>query len=118
MNQEFCESQKEKLLSLRKDILAALVGRDEQLETLKETSDTGDDADIASDTIDRTLLNSLGEAANRRLKMIDNALNRIKQQTYGLCLVCGKEIPQARLEALPYAALCVPCQTLEEKRNR
>lgn len=91
-------------------------GQSEQLSTLAGTSTAGDDADIASDTIDRALLNSLGEANQRRLTAIDNALDRIRQGTYGICLMCKRPIPAARLEALPSATLCVSCQAKLERR--
>ncbi|MBQ5490529.1 MAG: TraR/DksA C4-type zinc finger protein, partial [Treponema sp.] len=53
-----------------------------------------------------------------RLTAIENAIVRINQGKYGLCLQCGKPIPEARLDAIPYAALCVNCQTVQEKKNR
>lgn len=118
MTKEFIESQKAHLLDEKNEILKTLSGRNEQMEKLVETLESGDDVDIASDTIDRTLLNSLGEADQRRLTMIDRALDRISQNIYGKCLICGKDIPEARLEALPYAALCVECQAKEERKNR
>ncbi|CAM4210012.1 TraR/DksA family transcriptional regulator [Treponema peruense] len=118
MKKDFPDKQKKKLISQRNEILDALAGRNEQLTKLVETVESGDDADIASDAIDRTLLNSLGEADQRRLLMIDRALDRIRQGTYGMCLTCGNPIPEARLEAIPYAALCVECQSKEERRNR
>jgi DnaK suppressor protein len=40
---------------------------------------------------------------------IDEALDRIKTGTYGRCVSCGHPIPGERLEAVPWAALCVPC---------
>lgn len=118
MKKEFVDKQKKKLIAERNEILDSLAGRNEQLTRLVDTLESGDDVDIASDTIDRTLLNSLGEADQRRLTMIDRALDRIRQGTYGQCLSCGKQIPEARLEALPYAVLCVECQTKEERKNR
>ncbi len=118
MKKEFVEKQKQVLIEQRNEILATISGRNEQVTKLIENSEPGDDVDIASDTIDRNLLNQLGEQDSRRLTMIKNALDRITQGRYGLCLMCGKEIPEARLEAIPYAALCVACQTKEERRSR
>ena len=115
MKKEFVDKQKKKLIAERNEILDSLAGRNEQLTKLVDTLESGDDVDIASDTIDRTLLNSLGEADQRRLTMIDRALDRIRQETYGQCLSCGKQIPEARL---PYAVLCVECQAKEERKNR
>jgi DnaK suppressor protein len=40
---------------------------------------------------------------------IDRALERIDSGTYGLCIKCGMPIPEERLQAVPWAALCVPC---------
>ena len=83
MKKEFVDKQKKKLIAERNEILDSLAGRNEQLTKLVDTLESGDDVDIASDTIDRTLLNSLGEADQRRLTMIDRALDRIRQETYG-----------------------------------
>jgi DnaK suppressor protein len=44
-----------------------------------------------------------------RLGEIDEALARLDEGTYGTCVVCGREIPKARLEAVPWAASCVEC---------
>ena len=86
--------------------------------TLVKIVDSGDEADVASDAVDRTLLDSLSAQDAQRLRLIDNALDRIRQGKYGLCAKCGKEIPQARLEALPYALMCVACASAEERRRR
>ena len=42
-------------------------------------------------------------------QQVNDALERIEKGTYGLCLECGKPIPQARLEAIPEAELCLNC---------
>ena len=46
----------------------------------------------------------------RTLEQITGALNRIAEGTYGRCDKCGTPIPAERLEALPHARFCVPCQ--------
>ena len=88
------------------------------MKNLVKIVDSGDEADVASDAVDRTLLDSLSAQDAQRLRLIDNALDRIRQGKYGLCAKCGKEIPQARLEALPYALMCVACASAEERRRR
>lgn len=117
MKKDFLEKQQKKLTAERNEILDTLTGRNDQLEKLGGGHESGDDADIASDTIDRTLFNSLGQADQNRLAMIDRALDRIKLGTYGLCLECGEPIAEARLEAIPYAALCIGCQSADERRR-
>jgi DnaK suppressor protein len=51
-----------------------------------------------------------------RLGDIDNALAQLSSGTYGVCADCAKPIPPRRLEALPFATLCVACQSVADKR--
>ncbi|MCI5522906.1 MAG: TraR/DksA family transcriptional regulator [Spirochaetia bacterium] len=118
MKKEFIEKNKKKLIAQRNEILETLANRNEQLKKLVETIDSGDEADIASDKIDGTLFNSLTEADQNRLLMISNAIDRINQGTYGFCLSCGEQIPEGRLEAVPYAGLCIKCQEEDDDYNR
>jgi DnaK suppressor protein len=53
---------------------------------------------------------ALREAAERRVREVDGALARIGAGTFGRCTACGGPIAEARLEALPWAALCIDCQ--------
>lgn len=118
MDQEFLDKMKEKLLEQRRTLLQSLSEQSEDMRNLVKTVDSGDEADVASDVIDRQLLNSLGTQDANTLKKIDNAIDRINQNKYGICLVCGKEIPKERLEILPYALMCIDCANAEERRNR
>ena len=54
---------------------------------------------------------SLARNADDLLAQVEEALARIAAGTYGRCIECGKPIPVARLEALPYTKLCVDCAT-------
>ena len=118
MKKDFVEKQKKKLLEMREQILTKLKDRHEEAAVLASTSEPGDEVDVASTAIDGNLLNELSDHETRRLNMINNALDRIQQNTYGRCLLCEKNIPEARLVAIPYAPLCVDCQTQEERRAR
>jgi DnaK suppressor protein len=64
-------------------------------------------ADTASETFERELDEGLEEGAVRRLREVQEALSRIDDGTYGTCAVCGREIPPERLEAVPWATLCI-----------
>lgn len=55
------------------------------------------------------VLDALGEAGRRELIQINRALARIDAGEYGICANCGDEIPEQRLEILPYSDLCVRC---------
>ncbi len=75
-------------------------------------------ADMATDNFDREFNLGLASNEQQRLNMIDVALHKIKEGTYGLCENCNKPIPQKRLLAMPHASLCIKCQELEEKQKR
>jgi RNA polymerase-binding protein DksA len=72
-------------------------------------------ADAATVTYDREMGYSLEENSEEILQLIDEALQRINEGTYGICQNCGKPIGLERLEALPYARLCIDCKRLEER---
>ena len=55
------------------------------------------------------VLESLGNAAEQELIMIDSALKRIDSGDYFSCSICGEDIPPARLELLPFTTHCVNC---------
>ena len=71
--------------------------------------------DLATETHDRELDQGLEENAGEVLAEIDAALKRIEQGTYGKCQVCGREIDPARLEARPWATLCIDDQRRREQ---
>ena len=118
MEEKFIVETKEKQLAQRKTILEALEGQNADMKDLVKPVESGDEADVASDAVDRTLLDSLGAQDTQRLRLIDSALDRMRLNKYGICVSCGKDIPQARLEALPYALMCIECASAEERRNR
>ena len=73
-------------------------------------------ADSATETYMRELDNGLEENAEHLLAEIDAALGRIDDGTYGLCVNCGKPIGEERLEAIPYATLCIDDKRAQERR--
>lgn len=75
-------------------------------------------ADTATDNYDREFSLGLATNAQRILYEIDEALKRIIEKRYGECLSCGEPIPKKRLTAVPYAKLCIQCQSIEEKKQR
>lgn len=75
-------------------------------------------ADVATDNFD--LETNLGLASNEQnlLNLIDTALRKIGDGSYGVCEMCSKPIPQKRLMAMPYAFNCIKCQEIEEQERR
>ena len=118
LKQSFINKMKESLIGQRNQILEALASRNVEFKELVSKVESGDEIDVASDAVDRNMIDSLGVQDANRLQLINNALTRIQQGKYGLCLACGKQIPESRLEALPYAFMCIDCQTKAEKKKR
>ena len=71
--------------------------------------------DVATATFDREMASSLEENSNHVLTEIDAALARIDAGTYGVCERCGKPIDEERLEALPWATLCIDDKRKQER---
>jgi RNA polymerase-binding protein DksA len=72
-------------------------------------------ADNATETYMRELDNGLEENADHLLVEIDAALQRIENGTFGTCLVCGNAIGEERLEAVPWATLCIDDKRRQER---
>lgn len=75
-------------------------------------------ADAGTDNFDREFALSLVSNEQEALYEIEEALRRLDQGTYGLCGMCEKPIRRERLEAVPFARLCVHCQSGVEKERR
>jgi DnaK suppressor protein len=117
----------------RQDILAGIRNRlsaerenlHEQIQSLSiENQAQHDDAgvgnhlaDDATDVFTRERNIALSNNAQELLAQVDEALQRLDQGSYGTCANCGREINAERLEALPYATLCITCQS-EAERER
>lgn len=80
-----------------------------------EVSSHGDLVDQSANYAERELLLGLTEHDLNMVKSIDAALKSIEEGSYGICEDCKKEIPEARLFALPTTTLCVQCQTERER---
>jgi DnaK suppressor protein len=121
MNQAEIKVYKERLLSLR----ARLRGDVNQMADAalkKSRSEANGDlssmpihmADIGSDNFEQEFTLSLMENEGAALEKIEASLERIDEGTYGECEECGVKIPKTRLNAIPYATLCVKCASQQE----
>jgi DnaK suppressor protein len=88
---------------------------DEEVEEVGATSDNHL-GETATATLNREIDYTLGENSEQVLSEIDVALKRIEEGTYGICANCGREIPTERLEAYPWASLCIDCKRQAERR--
>ena len=103
------------ILVRRRDALRNALNGD--LTLLKElrSESPGDVIDAAVDTAQDEISSQLAEVEARELGSIENALERMSSGAYGACEVCSGKIPLARLEALPYATMCIQCQRETEE---
>ncbi len=101
------------LLAERERVVGAIENlRSENAASAEDIADEAIDqhlADVATETYDRELGDSLEVNSEQVLEGIDAALRRIDEGTYGICTNCGRPIPEDRLEALPWASLCIDC---------
>jgi len=75
-------------------------------------------ADQGTDTSELEKQAYLIDTESKKLKMINEALKRIYEKTYGICEICGEYIPEARLKIIPYARFCIECKTKEENKKK
>ena len=115
-----------KLLLKKKDSINDAIRRVEEDTLNRSQRDAAGDlsayslhmADTATDSYDREFSLGLASNAHDILYEIDEALKRIKDKTFGSCLLCEKSIPKKRLNALPHAGLCIACQAKQETQKR
>ena len=95
----------------RRDALRRVLAGDlSSLKELRRSQSAGDVVDAALDSVQDEISSQLAEVESRELARTENALERMRDGTYGTCESCGCNIPMARLSALPYATLCIKCQ--------
>lgn len=80
--------------------------------------DLMDEVDVALNDIEQGMKMRLGNRESLYFKKIEEALLRIQDGSYGLCLGCGSPIGQKRLEARPTAELCIDCKETSEKAEQ
>ncbi len=88
---------------------AAQDGRDADLESAQDI------ADRAANSYNKEFLFSQSNNERQLLQMVDGALDRIREGTFGECISCGAEINAKRLEAVPWTRHCIECQEKLEK---
>ena len=118
IDQEFIAKMEASLMSKKNEIIDNLITSNDDFKKIMEGEEPKDLADIASDDIDRKMIEAIGAKELKNLKLIESALTRIKQGKYGNCIKCNKRIPQDRLIAMPFALMCIECKSEEERRNR
>lgn len=104
-----------KKLAVRREELLRTIARTQQEGREADEDPTVDLADKAANSYTKEFL--FGQTHNERslLQLVDDALTRIRENSFGDCISCHQELQQKRLEAVPWTRYCITCQ--EKKEN-
>lgn len=106
-----------KKLETRQQELRRMVTRTEQDGRTVDEDSAQDIADRAASSYTKEFLFHQSNNDRQLLQMVENALSRIREGTFGECISCGKDINPKRLEAVPWTRHCIECQEkLEQGR--
>ena len=100
------KKQREMLDSFNRDRAAGNAQPDDGIQDL---------ADKAASAYSKELNFSLSDAERNSLKLVEEALGRIREANFGACTNCGNTIGEKRLQAIPWTPYCIDCQELVEK---
>src|SRR5205823_12998520 len=114
---DFLKQAAEMLEETKKQLLREMHGRVKE-ETEGQKDERRDTYDLASDERDREINFILNDREREKMLAIDEALQRIKEKTYGICESCEGEIQLRRLKVLPFTRLRVKCQEENEKESK
>ena len=111
MSSSNVKKYKDLLEKKREELLAATPVRTPTSEPGSKSSDWIDQSSQESDLHVRL---ALKQTDSKLLRAIDEAIHRIDQGTYGICMECENEIAPARLEAVPWTRVCIDCKVKQQ----
>jgi len=114
--EEKIKAARKMLLDMKEKLLAEGLGKSLP-EDLARPFDIGDEGDRADTERTHEVSILLSARDKEKLGAIEEALEKIREGTYGVCEDCGDEIGWRRLQAMPLAKLCVTCQSHMEKET-
>ncbi|MGZ3632799.1 MAG: TraR/DksA family transcriptional regulator [Parachlamydiaceae bacterium] len=107
---------KQRLEELRDQLTRLLKGSTAEVKAPDDSNGYSQhQADQGTDDFDRTIILEVTTREYEILRQIERALEKIAEETYGICDISGEDIPLARLEAVPYATMTVKAQERVEK---
>lgn len=104
-----------KRLEERQQALRKTVSRTEEDGRIADQDSAQDVADRAANSYTKEFLFSQSNNDRQLLNMVETALQRIREGTFGECVNCGNEINSKRLEAVPWTRYCIECQEKKER---
>lgn len=115
MEQRDMERLRQKLELHRHEARQFLSRMEQEAQSL-DVEGTQDSADLCVINLSKEFLFERGSERTTLLRLIDAALARMSEGSFGLCVACGDEISSRRLEALPWTQFCLECQEALEER--
>jgi DnaK suppressor protein len=114
MDKRKAEYYKKRLVTTQEELLR-LVTKSERDGREADEEATQDIADKAANSYTKEFLFHQSDENRRLLQMVEEALARVKNGTYGLCVSCQGEVQVKRLEAVPWARHCIECQEKQDQ---
>jgi DnaK suppressor protein len=114
MDKKKAELFRKRLLAKQEELLR-LVSKSEQDGRQADEEATQDIADKAANSYTKEFLFHQSDDHRRLLQLVTEALERLKNGSYGLCVACQEEVQMKRLEAVPWARHCIECQEKQEQ---
>jgi RNA polymerase-binding transcription factor len=114
MDKKKAELYRKKLLA-KQDELLKLVSKSEQDGREADEEATQDIADKAANSYTKEFLFHQSDDNRRLLQLVEEALGRVEDGSYGQCVACHEEVQQKRLDAVPWARHCIECQEKQEQ---
>lgn len=108
------ETYRQALIKKRRELLDVFE-RDRAHGNAQPDDGIQDLADKAASAYYKELNFSLSDAERQNLVLVEEALGRIDDATFGVCTHCGNTIGEKRLQAVPWTAFCIDCQELQEQ---
>lgn len=113
MNEGQLQQFRNRLVDLREQLRSEIQEGIEAIDA--EIHPVGEDPHEPREGLESELAVVHGE--ERMHQAVSEALRRIDKGTFGVCVACGRTVPQARLDAIPYAACCIDCERMTEKQQ-
>jgi DnaK suppressor protein len=114
MDKRKAETFRKRLIAKQSELLR-LVTKSERDGREADEEATQDVADKAANSYTKEFLFHQSDDNRRMLNLVNEALDRIKTSSYGLCVACQEEVQAKRLDAVPWARHCIECQEKQEQ---
>lgn len=116
MREKRIDAIRKRLMQERENLLMDLRQKNAEAAAMID-SGVPDPGDMSMNDFLTDFLHLLGDTQRERIMMIDEALRRLEEGTYGTCESCGEAIPIERLEVQPYTPYCVDCKEMLERKE-